>query len=146
MEPNLFYTLASLLPCSDKNVIKTLPRRNLNNEKQTKEHWNQRTKECNTFKVWNQIPYLHGLFGKKEVILWGAKICDKYKASLSKVDKIHGWIVKINEINVYKNHNIFELRALREEMNETETTNYSYDAEFFVNTVHGCRIMIKIFL
>ena len=31
-------------------------------------------------------------------------------------------------------------------MNVTETTNYSYDAEFFVNIVHGCRIIIKILL
>ena len=28
----------------------------------------------------------------------------------------------------------------------TETTNYSYDAEFSVNIVHGCQIMIKILL
>ena len=45
-----------------------------------------------------------------------------------------------------KNHNIFELKALRGGMNVTETTNYNYDAEFFVNIVHGCRIMIKILL
>ena len=31
-------------------------------------------------------------------------------------------------------------------MHVTETTNYSYDAEFSVNTFHGCRIMIKILL
>ena len=64
--------------------------------------------------------------------MWGAKICDKYKASLPKVDEIHEWIAEINEINVYKNHNIFELEALREGMNVTETTNYSYDAKFSV--------------
>ena len=45
-----------------------------------------------------------------------------------------------------KNHNIFELKALRGGMNVTETTNYSYDAEFSVNIVHGCRIMIKVLL
>ena len=78
--------------------------------------------------------------------MWGAKICDKYKASLPKVDEIHGWIAKIDEINVYKNHSIFELKALRGGMNVTETTNYNYDAEFSVNIVHGCRIMIKILL
>ena len=42
------------------------------------------------------------------------------------------------EINVYKNQSIFELKALRGGMNVTETTNYSYDAKFFVNIVHGC--------
>ena len=31
-------------------------------------------------------------------------------------------------------------------MNVTKITNYSYDAEFSVNTVHGCRIMIEILL
>ena len=78
--------------------------------------------------------------------MWGAEICDKYKASLPKVDEIHGWIAETVEVNVYKNHNIFELKALRGGMNVTETTNYSYDAEFFVNIVHGCRIIIKILL
>ena len=71
---------------------------------------------------------------------------DYDKASLSKVDEIYGWIAKIDEINVYKHHNIFELKALRRGMNVTETTNYNYDAEFSVNIVHGCWIMIKILL
>ena len=31
----------------------------------------------------------------------------------------------------------FELKALRGGMDVTETTNYSYDAEFSVNIVHG---------
>ena len=31
-------------------------------------------------------------------------------------------------------------------MNATKTTNYNYDAEFFMYFVHGCRIMIKILL
>ena len=48
-------------------------------------------------------------------------------------------------MNVYKNHSIFELKAFRGGMNVTETTNYSYDADIFVNIVHGCRIMIKVF-
>ena len=78
--------------------------------------------------------------------MWGAEICDEYKASLSKVDEVHGWIVEIDEINVYKNHSIFELMALRGRMIVTKTTNYSYDANFFVNIVHGCRIMIKVLL
>ena len=78
--------------------------------------------------------------------MWGAEICDKYKASLSKVDEIHEWIAEIDEINVYINHNIFEFKALRRGMNVTDATNYSYDAQFSVNIVHGCRIMIKILL
>ena len=53
---------------------------------------------------------------------------------------------RIDEINVYKNHNIFELKALKGGMNVTETTNYIYDAEFSIKIVHGCRIMIKIVL
>ena len=31
-------------------------------------------------------------------------------------------------------------------MNVTLTTNYNYDSKFSVNTIHGCRIMIKILL
>ena len=80
-------------------------------------------------KIW--IPYLHGEFGRKQVILWDAEICDKYKASVPKVDEIHEWITEIDEINVYKNHSIFELKVLRGGMDVTETTNYSYDADFF---------------
>ena len=44
------------------------------------------------------------------------------------------------------NHSIFELKALRGGMNVPVTTNYNHDAEFSVNIVHGCRIMIKILL
>ena len=36
-----------------------------------------------------------------------------------KLMKVHEWIAKIDEINVYKNHNIFELKALRGGMNVT---------------------------
>ena len=39
---------------------------------------------------------------------------------MPKVDEIHRWIVEIDEINVYKNHSIFELKALRGRMNVTE--------------------------
>ena len=78
--------------------------------------------------------------------MWAVEICDKYKASLPKVDEIHGWNAEIDEINVYKNHHNFELKALRGGMNVIETTNYNYDAEISVNTVHGCQIMIKTLL
>ena len=39
---------------------------------------------------------------------------------------------------VYKNHIIFEFKALRGGMNVTEITNYSYDAKLSVHIVHGC--------
>ena len=39
-----------------------------------------------------------------------------------------------------------KITALRGGMNVTKSTNYSYDAEGSVNTVHGCRILIKILL
>ena len=68
--------------------------------------------------------------------------CDKYKTSLAQ----NGWIAEIDEIHVYKNHNILELKALRGGMNVTETTHYNCDAEFFMYTIHGCRMMIKILL
>ena len=34
-------------------------------------------------------------------------MCDKYKASLPKVDEIPKWIAKIDEINVYKKSHYF---------------------------------------
>ena len=34
-------------------------------------------------------------------------MCDKYKASLPKVDEICGWIADIDEINVYKKSQYF---------------------------------------
>ena len=36
-----------------------------------------------------QLPYKHDQFGKKKVNFWGAETCDKYKASLPKVDENH---------------------------------------------------------
>ena len=36
-----------------------------------------------------------------------AEICDKYKASLPKVDETPWWIAEIDEINVYKKSQYF---------------------------------------